>query len=48
MSEFLQLKGKKLLDTFLDDYKNILNVDDTFLDITRNYIKTNERFDYLT
>ena len=48
MSDFLQLKGKKLLDTFLDDYKSICNVDDTFLDITRNYIKTNERFDYLT
>ena len=48
MSEFLQLKGKKLLDTFLDDYKSICNVDDTFLDITKNYIKTNERFDYLT
>ena len=32
MSEFLtEVKGKKLLDTFLADYKDILNVDDDFL-----------------
>ena len=49
MSEFLtEVKGKKLLDTFLADYKNILNVDDNFLAQSKEYIKTNERFDYLT
>ena len=49
MSNFLtEVKGKKLLDTFLADYKNILNVDDDFLAQSKEYIKTNERFDYLT
>ena len=49
MSKFLtDVKGKRLLDTFLADYKNILNVDDDFLAQSREYIKTNERFDYLT
>jgi len=49
MSKFLvEQKGKKLLDTFIADYKNICNVDDDFLEQTKEYIKTNERFDYLT
>lgn len=48
MDQFIQVKGKKLLDTFLHDYKTILNVDDTFLETTKQYIKSNERFDYLT
>lgn len=48
MDQFIQIKGKKLLDTFLDDYKSILGVDDRFLETTKQYIKTNERFDYLT
>jgi len=49
MSKFLvEQKGKRLLDTFIADYKNICNVDDDFLEQTREYIKTNERFDYLT
>ena len=49
MSKFLvEQKGKRLLDTFIADYKNICNVDDDFLEQTKEYIKTNERFDYLT
>lgn len=49
VSQFLvEQKGKKLLDTFLKDYKDICGVDDGFLEQTREYIKTNERFDYLT
>ena len=49
MSNFLvEQKGKRLLDTFIADYKNICNVDADFLEQTKEYIKTNERFDYLT
>ena len=49
MSDFLtEVKGKKLLDTFLADYKDILHVTDDFLAQSKEYIKTNERFDYLT
>ena len=40
MSQFLtEQKGKRLLDTFLNDYKNICDVDDAFLEQTREYIK---------
>ena len=49
MSDFLtEVKGKKLLDTFLADYRDILHVTDDFLAQSKEYIKTNERFDYLT
>ena len=48
-SDFLtEVKGKKLLDTFLADYKAILQVTDDFLAQSKEYIKSNERFDYLT
>ena len=36
MSKFLvEQKGKRLLDTFIADYKNICNVDDDFLKQTK-------------
>lgn len=46
--KFIDVKGKDLLYEFLNDCKMILGSSDEFLEQTKEYIKTNERFDYLT
>jgi len=49
VSNFLtEVKGKKLLDRFLSDYKDILNDNVDFLAQSKEHIRTGERFDYLT